>query len=95
VCVSCTFIRINPTVLIKKDEQGSAIKLATGEQEVHTQFQNSIGNSLHKYILKARSIVNNLGGIKFDFANLIDTLGMDKKLFFYNHQSILKNRNSS
>ncbi|MFV8369951.1 gliding motility-associated ABC transporter substrate-binding protein GldG [Flavobacterium sp. LB2R40] len=66
-------IRINPDVV--KDEQGSPIKLATGEQGSATQFQEFnwkfapqvYPNSLHP-------IVKNLGGIKFDFANPIDTL---------------------
>ena len=66
-------IRINPDLV--KDEQGSPIKLATGEQGSATQFQEFnwkfapqvYPNSLHP-------IVKNLGGIKFDFANPIDTL---------------------
>jgi gliding-associated putative ABC transporter substrate-binding component GldG len=65
--------RINPDLV--KDEQGSAIKLATGEQGSATQYQEFnwkfapqvFPNSTHP-------IVKNLGGIKFDFANPIDTL---------------------
>ncbi|HRN44220.1 MAG TPA: Gldg family protein, partial [Flavobacterium sp.] len=57
-------IRINPDLV--KDEQGSPIKLATGEQGSATQFQEFnwkfapqvYPNSLHP-------IVKNLGGIKF------------------------------
>jgi ABC-type uncharacterized transport system involved in gliding motility auxiliary subunit len=48
--MTCFFkygFRINPDII--KDEQGSAIKLATGEQGSATQFQNSIGNSLQVY----------------------------------------------
>jgi hypothetical protein len=39
--------RINPDII--KDEQGSPIKLATGEQEVLHNIKNLIGNSLQVY----------------------------------------------
>lgn len=80
-------IRINPDVV--KDEQGSPIKLATGEQGSATQFQEFnwkfapqvYPNSLHP-------IVKNLGGIKFDFANPIDTLknGIKKTILLESSQ---------
>ncbi|MDI5896343.1 gliding motility-associated ABC transporter substrate-binding protein GldG [Flavobacterium algoritolerans] len=80
-------IRINPDLV--KDEQGSPIKLATGEQGSATQFQEfnwKFGpqvypNSLHP-------IVKNLGGIKFDFANPIDTLknGIKKTILLQSSQ---------
>lgn len=80
-------IRINPDVV--KDEQGSPIKLATGEQGSATQFQEFnwkfapqvYPNSLHP-------IVKNLGGIKFDFANPIDTLknGIKKTILLQSSQ---------
>ncbi|MGO4906329.1 gliding motility-associated ABC transporter substrate-binding protein GldG [Flavobacterium sp. W20_MBD1_R3] len=80
-------IRINPAVV--KDEQGSPIKLATGEQGSATQFQEFnwkfapqvYPNSLHP-------IVKNLGGIKFDFANPIDTLknGIKKTILLQSSQ---------
>ena len=80
-------IRINPDVV--KDEQGSPIKLATGEQGSSTQFQEFnwkfapqvYPNSLHP-------IVKNLGGIKFDFANSIDTLknGIKKTILLESSQ---------
>ena len=80
-------IRINPDLV--KDEQGSPIKLATGEQGSATQFQEFnwkfapqvYPNSLHP-------IVKNLGGIKFDFANSIDTLknGIKKTILLQSSQ---------
>ncbi|MFH6972619.1 gliding motility-associated ABC transporter substrate-binding protein GldG [Flavobacterium petrolei] len=80
-------IRINPDLV--KDEQGSPIKLATGEQGSATQFQEFnwkfapqvYPNSLHP-------IVKNLGGIKFDFANAIDTLknGIKKTILLESSQ---------
>ena len=80
-------IRINPDLV--KDEHGSPIKLATGEQGSATQFQEFnwkfapqvYPNSLHP-------IVKNLGGIKFDFANPIDTLknGIKKTILLESSQ---------
>ncbi|SFE97342.1 gliding motility-associated ABC transporter substrate-binding protein GldG [Flavobacterium xueshanense] len=80
-------IRINPDLV--KDEQGSPIKLATGEQGSATQFQEFnwkfapqvYPNSLHP-------IVKNLGGIKYDFANPIDTLknGIKKTILLESSQ---------
>ena len=80
-------VRINPDLI--KDEQGSPIKLATGEQGSATQFQQFnwkyapqvYPNSLHP-------IVKNLGGIKFDFANSIDTLknGIKKTILLQSSQ---------
>nr|WP_314898272.1 gliding motility-associated ABC transporter substrate-binding protein GldG [uncultured Flavobacterium sp.] len=80
-------IRVNPDLV--KDEQGSPIKLATGEQGSATQFQEFnwkfapqvYPNSLHP-------IVKNLGGIKFDFANPIDTLknGINKTILLQSSQ---------
>ncbi|TDD75438.1 gliding motility-associated ABC transporter substrate-binding protein GldG [Flavobacterium caseinilyticum] len=80
-------VRINPDLV--KDEQGSPIKLATGEQGSATQFQEFnwkfapqvYPNSLHP-------IVKNLGGIKFDFANSIDTLknGIKKTILLESSQ---------
>ena len=66
-------IRINPDLV--KDERGSPIKLASGDQGSATQYQEFnwkfaplvVPNSLHP-------IVKNLGGIKFDFVSPIDTL---------------------
>ncbi len=66
-------IRINPDLI--KDEQGSPIKLASGEQGSATQFQEFNWKFAPQvYPIGTHPIVKNLGGIKFDFANSIDTL---------------------
>ncbi|MEZ7505481.1 gliding motility-associated ABC transporter substrate-binding protein GldG [Flavobacterium sp. Arc2] len=65
--------RINPDIV--KDEQGSPIKLATGEQGSATQYQEFNWKFAPLvYPESTHPIVKNLGGIKFDFANPIDTL---------------------
>ena len=65
--------RINPDLV--KDEQGSPIKLATGEQGSATQYQDFIWKYAPLVTPEAKHpIVKNLGGIKFDFASPIDTL---------------------
>jgi gliding-associated putative ABC transporter substrate-binding component GldG len=65
--------RINPDIV--KDEQGSPIKLATGEQGSATQYQEFNWKFAPLvYPESIHPIVKNLGGIKFDFANPIDTL---------------------
>lgn len=66
-------VRINPDLI--KDEQGSPIKLASGEQGSATQYQDFIWKFAPQvYPTGKHPIVKNLGGIKFDFANAIDTL---------------------
>jgi gliding-associated putative ABC transporter substrate-binding component GldG len=66
-------VRIYPDLV--KDEQGSPIKLATGEQGSATQFQEFNWKFAPQvYTQSIQPIVKNLGGIKFDFANAIDTL---------------------
>ena len=65
--------RINPDLV--KDEQGSPIKLATGEAGSATQYQEFNWKFAPLvYSTSKHPIVKNLGGIKFDFANPIDTL---------------------
>ncbi|HSN49457.1 MAG TPA: gliding motility-associated ABC transporter substrate-binding protein GldG, partial [Flavobacterium sp.] len=65
--------RINPDVV--KDEQGSPIKLATGDPGSAAQFQEFNWKfSPQVYPISTHPIVKSLGGIKFDFANPIDTL---------------------
>lgn len=65
--------RINPDLV--KDEQGVSIKLATGEQGSATQYQDFVWKFAPQvYPESQHPIVKNLGGIKFDFANSIDTL---------------------
>ena len=66
-------IRINPDLV--KDEQGSPIKLATGDPGSAAQFQEFNWKFAPQvYPTSTHPIVKNLGGIKFDFANPIDTL---------------------
>ncbi|WP_291105100.1 MULTISPECIES: gliding motility-associated ABC transporter substrate-binding protein GldG [unclassified Flavobacterium] len=65
--------RINPDLV--KDERGSPIKLASGDQGSATQYQEFIWKFAPLvYPENKHPIVKNLGGIKFDFANPIDTL---------------------
>ncbi len=65
--------RISPDLI--KDEQGTPIKLVTGAAGSNTQFQE-FNWKFAPYILSQSKhpISNNLGGIKLDFANPIDTL---------------------
>ena len=66
-------VRIYPDLV--KDEQGSPIKLASGEQGSTTQFQEFNWKFAPQvYSQSNHPIVKNVGGIKFDFANAIDTL---------------------
>lgn len=66
-------VRINPDLV--KDEMGSPIKLAIGQQGSETMYETfnwkfapfSVGLSNHP-------IVKNIEGVKFEFANSIDTL---------------------
>ncbi|WP_281632745.1 gliding motility-associated ABC transporter substrate-binding protein GldG [Flavobacterium luteolum] len=79
--------RINPDLI--KDEQGSPIKLATGEQGSATQYQDFIWKFAPQvYPTSQHAIVKNLGGIKFDFANPIDTLknGIKKTVLLQSSQ---------
>ena len=80
-------IRINPDLV--KDEQGSPIKLATGEQGSATQFQEFNWKFAPQvYPTSTHPIVKNLGGIKFDFASGIDTLknGIKKTVLLQSSQ---------
>lgn len=79
--------RINPDLV--KDEQGSPIKLATGEQGSATQYQEFNWKFAPQvYPTSTHPIVKNLGGIKFDFANPIDTLknGIKKTVLLQSSQ---------
>ena len=65
--------RINPDLV--KDEQGSPIKLATGEQGTATQYQDFVWKFAPLVASQGtHPIVKNLGGVRFDFASPIDTL---------------------
>ncbi len=65
--------RINPDLI--KDEQGTPIKLASGEPGSASQFQEFNWKFAPQvYPISKHPIVKNLGGIKFDFASAIDTL---------------------
>jgi gliding-associated putative ABC transporter substrate-binding component GldG len=80
-------IRINPDLV--KDEQGSPIKLASGDQGSATQFQEFNWKFAPQvYPNNQHPIVKNLGGIKFDFANPIDTLknGIKKTILLQSSQ---------
>jgi len=71
-------VRINPNLI--KDELGTPIKLATGLQGSETVYEEfnwkfapfALSHSNHP-------IVKNIDGVKFDFANSIDTLKNDIK----------------
>ncbi|WP_338407769.1 gliding motility-associated ABC transporter substrate-binding protein GldG [uncultured Flavobacterium sp.] len=79
--------RINSELV--KDEQGSQIKLATGDQGSATQYQEFIWKFAPQvYPESKHPIVKNLGGIKFDFANSIDTLknGIKKTVLLQSSQ---------
>ena len=79
--------RINPDLV--KDEVGSPIKLATGEQGSATQYQDFVWKFAPQvYPTSKHPIVKNLGGIKFDFASPIDTLknGIKKTVLLQSSQ---------
>lgn len=66
-------IRLNPDLV--KDDFGTRIKLATGAQGSETQFQEYIWRfSPYVYPDSQNPIVKNMDGIRFEFANSIDTL---------------------
>lgn len=75
--------RINPDLI--KDEQSTSIKLATGNQGSQTQYQEyqwrfspfihpESGITNPEAAKALHPIVKNMGGIRFEFANPIDTL---------------------
>jgi gliding-associated putative ABC transporter substrate-binding component GldG len=80
-------VRINPDLI--KDEQGSPIKLASGDPGSATQYQEF--NWKFAPLVQPKSshpIVKNLGGIKFDITNSIDTLknGIKKTILLQSSQ---------
>ncbi|PTD14895.1 gliding motility-associated ABC transporter substrate-binding protein GldG [Flavobacterium columnare] len=65
--------RINPVLI--KDMQAVPIALATGKRGSETQYQNYPWfYSPFVYTESKHPIVNNIDGVKFEFANPIDTL---------------------
>lgn len=66
-------IRINP--LLIKDEQATAIKLATGQQGSQTQFEQYLWRfSPFVYPSTNHPLVKNMEGIKFEFTSPIELL---------------------
>ncbi|MFK7000517.1 gliding motility-associated ABC transporter substrate-binding protein GldG [Flavobacterium oreochromis] len=66
-------LRINPILI--KDMQAVRIALATGKKGSETQYQNYPWlYSPFVYTESKHPIVNNIDGVKFEFANPIDTL---------------------
>lgn len=80
-------IRLNPDLV--KDEIATHIKLATGAQGSETQFQEYPWRfSPFIYPDSKNPIVKNMDGIRFEFANSIDTLknGIDKTVLLRSSQ---------
>lgn len=71
-------IRVNSQLI--KDEQATAIKLATGQEGSQTQYQEFLWRyAPFIYPASNNPIVKNMEGIKFDFANPIEILKNDIK----------------
>lgn len=69
-------IRVNSQLV--KDEQATAIKLATGQEGSQTQYQEFVWRyAPFIYPASNNPIVKNMEGIKFDFANPIEILKND------------------
>lgn len=71
-------IRVNSQLI--KDEQATAIKLATGQEGSQTQYQEFVWRyAPFIYPASNNPIVKNMEGIKFDFTNPIEILKNDIK----------------
>ena len=71
-------VRVNPVLV--KDEVGAPIKIAVGNQGSQTQYQEFVWKfSPLVYPTSQHPIVKNIEGVKFEFANGIDTLKNDVK----------------
>ncbi len=71
-------IRLNSQLV--KDEQATAIKLATGQEGSQTQYQEFVWRyAPFIYPASNNPIVKNMEGIKFDFTNPIEILKNDIK----------------
>lgn len=69
-------VRINPDLV--KDEMGSPIKLAIGQQGSETMYETFNWKfAPFSVSLSNHPVVKNIEGVKFDFANSIDTLKND------------------
>lgn len=80
-------IRINPDLV--KDEMATRIKLATGAEGSETQYQEYPWKfSPFVYPDSDNPIVKNMSGIRFEFANAIDTLknGINKSVLLRSSQ---------
>lgn len=80
--------RINPDLV--KDEMSTPIKLATGSQGSETQYQEYFWKySPYVFPEAEHPIVKNMSGIRFDFANPIDTLknGIKKTILLQSSQA--------
>lgn len=66
-------VRVNPDLI--KDEMGSPIKLAVGQQGSETVYEQFIWKFAPFAVSQSNHpIVKNIEGVNFDFANSIDTL---------------------
>ncbi len=80
-------IRINPALV--KDEQAAPIKLASGERGSATQYEQYFWKySPFIYPQSQNPIVKNIEGVRFEFANPIDTLknGIKKTILMESSQ---------
>ncbi len=82
--------RINP--ILVKDIQCAPISLASGNKGNQTQYEKYPWYFAPYIFPEAKHpIVNNIDGVKLDFANAIDTLKTgSRKQSYYNLLSILK-----
>lgn len=66
-------VRVNPVLV--KDEVGTPLKIAVGSQGSQTQYEEFVWKfAPYAYPTSQHPIVKNIEGVKFDFANSIDTL---------------------
>jgi len=66
-------VRVNPVLV--KDEIGVPIKIAVGQQGSRTQYEEYVWKfSPFAFPISEHPIVKNIEGVKFEFANSIDTL---------------------
>ena len=80
-------VRINHDII--KDEMATPIKLATGSQGSAAQYQEYFWKfAPFVYPDSEHPIVKNMSGIKFDFANSIDTLknGVNKTILLHSSE---------